>query len=202
MTSFEEPTNGFHDEISSAEAPAAAPAVVQEWAEACVRFVERATSVRLDFTSDTLSVLDHYSRSAASSVDDRAPAKALALSAVAAYLGEVIRRAHFAWWYVPDDDPRHWQLRFGDVFLRVTPYAFADIAFDQQSEDLEEGIEVDDAQQEEVSTYLANLPAVDPVEYRLPSMRYDTIGSIVAYLRALAKTEGLGDMQLTDEDYA
>ena len=66
------------------------PEAVRELAEACVGYVLGAVGVPLDYTPDTLPLLDHYLRT----VPENAAGEVLALIAPAAgaYFGEVVRR--------------------------------------------------------------------------------------------------------------
>jgi len=89
---------------------APAPAAVLDLAEACVRYVERAVGVKLDFTPETLPLLDHYIGGARDVLSGRArPTEGaepvdLVAQAAGAYLGEVIRRRHPCWWRSGDKE--------------------------------------------------------------------------------------------------
>jgi hypothetical protein len=182
------------------------PAPVLELAEACVRYVERALGVTLDYSSDTLSILDHYALSAAADLAKRPEALALVAPALAAYFGEVIRRRYDAWWYAPEGDPPGWQLRFDRIYLALVPFVFAASALGLGDEaggesESEGGMLLDEAERDEVAERLAALPPVDPDEYRLFTTRYDVIETVVVHLRARAEAQGVGDVSLSDADY-
>src|ERR1044071_4902274 len=75
-----------------------APGTIGELADACVRFVQAAVGVPLDFRPETLPLLDHY---LATRREELLAARAanpeamgLVARAAAAYFGEVVRR-HF-----------------------------------------------------------------------------------------------------------
>jgi hypothetical protein len=184
------------------------PASVLELADACVRYVERALGVTLDYAPETLSVLDHYVRSAAD-LGERPEARRLVASALAAYFGEVVRRRYDAWWHVPDGgDPSGWQLRFDRVYFALVPYAFAAAALDvapagevEEEGGEEGGMVLDPAEHDDVAERLAALPPVEPDEYRLPTTRFEVVEIVVDHLRARAEAQGLGDVHLTDDDY-
>ena len=74
------------------------PGKVIELAANCVRFVLANLKVELDFTIDTLPLLDHYIAEARASIKERPESLALTAHAIGAYLGEVIRRRHTCWW--------------------------------------------------------------------------------------------------------
>jgi hypothetical protein len=181
----------------------APPQFVVDLAESCAKFVERSIGVRPDFTSDTLSLLDHYLAAAGANVTERPEAQALVAHSAAAYFGEVIRRRFLAWWEAPSSDPSTWELRFHDVFLSFSPLSivYAAMVPASSNENTFSAFEVDEADQEEVAAYLANLPGVPEDQFYLPSTRFDTLESIVEMLRALARSRGLNDVFFTDEDY-
>ena len=101
-----------------------APETVRELAESCVRFVERAVGVKLDYELETLPLLDHYLHDARASAREKLETRELVSRAAGAYFGEVVRRRHAAWWDL-DEDAEGWQLQFEHVPLVVRPVAFA-----------------------------------------------------------------------------
>src|SRR5687767_15165113 len=54
------PEGPVRDAAASALLATAAPPAIQDLADACIRYVERAVGVRLDYTLETLPLLDHY----------------------------------------------------------------------------------------------------------------------------------------------
>ncbi len=184
--------------------PSSAPAPVLELAEACVRYVERALGVPLDYSPDTLSLLDHYARAAAAETGSRPEARRLVAAAFAAYFGEVVRRRYAAWWHLPDEaDPAGWQLRFDRIYLALVPFAFAEAALapEGEADEGDGGMVLDEAERDDVAERLALLPPVDPDEYRLPTTRYEVVEIVVDHLRARAEAQGVSDVSLSDEDY-
>src|SRR5205823_589640 len=105
------------DEEADAQAP---PANVLELAASCVRFVGQKYSVALDFTSDTLPVVDQYVRDAQKEIAERPQALAVLAGTVGAYLGEVMRREFGAFWFA-DGDYAGWRLYFTHVYLACNP---------------------------------------------------------------------------------
>src|SRR5262245_38455213 len=96
------------------------PVHVAELADACVQHVQQSLQVELDYTQDTLPILDHYLRLA----PDETPDDVLVLVAAAsgAYFGEVVRR-HFdkARWFAPEKDYGQWRVEFDECFLYLNP---------------------------------------------------------------------------------
>src|ERR1043166_8626205 len=66
-----------------------APPQVREYADQAVVYVQRALSVRLEYDSNTLPVLDHYLRTVPT---DQPAALKLVIVTSGAYFGEVVRQ--------------------------------------------------------------------------------------------------------------
>ncbi len=181
------------------------PPAILELAAACVRFV--ATMVRLepDFTSETLSLVDHYVREARREVRDRPEALPVVAAAVGAYLGEMARRAHRAWWNVASSEPRGYCLEFEAVFLRFYPVDVAHALLEGAALDDEEGelggFEVRDEDHDALAARLADL-LVTEEEYLLPSMRLEALDIVVETLLAKRTRDPLASRAFRPRDYA
>src|SRR5437868_7407822 len=118
MASGENGGNGSlpHD-LDEEPALSPPPPEVGELAEACIVYVERATGVRLDYTPETLPLLDHYVRTMRAELPTKDDLLALVAAPVGAYLGEVMRRALALAWFTPPGDYRRWRVELEDVFL-------------------------------------------------------------------------------------
>jgi len=101
-----------------------APGVVLDLADACVRFVKRALNIELDYSPDTLPLLDHYLRSASNvSKEDILN---LVVPAAGAYFGEVIRRQLGPCrWHWVDGELANCRLEFERCFLSFNPIGSA-----------------------------------------------------------------------------
>jgi hypothetical protein len=184
------------------------PAQVQELAAACVRFVATKYKVALDFSPDTLSLVDQYARDSRemSAVEDPQQAEERLVSAmpilegaIGAYLGEVIRRAHGGIWDA-DGDPSTWRVLMTRVFLAFNPIAMAHEALTLEPDDGAQ-LETDPAQREALEARLASLGQVDDTEYFAPSTRFDMIEIVVEALAAQARIDGTADVKFTRDDY-
>jgi hypothetical protein len=186
------------------EASAQPPTVVAELAEACVRFVERATGVLLDYTPDTLSLLDHYTTAAAVEAKGKPEALDLVARAAAAYFGEVVRRRYDAWWWSPGDDIAGYEVRFGPIYLSLSPYLLAcsALGIEVETEDgFLPGIVIDAEELDDIGLHLEKMPPVPEDEFVLPTTRWDVIEIVVDQLKARAEKRGLGDVTFDDRDY-
>jgi hypothetical protein len=184
------------------------PAQVQELAAACVRFVATKYKVPLDFSPDTLSLVDQYARdtrkvSAAEDLEQAEERLARAMpiveGAIGAYLGEVIRRAHGGIWDA-DGDPSTWRVLMTRVYLAFNPMAMAREALTLEHEEGSH-LETDPAQRDALEARLAALGQVDDEEYFSPSTRFDVIEIAVEALAAQARIDGVADVKFTRDDY-
>jgi hypothetical protein len=97
------------------------PGAVHELAERAVEFVRRAIGIALDYTPETLPVLDHY---LAAVPDDKHETVALLTATSGAYFGEVARRLLGGSWEENGADASAWELVLTGG-LRLLPSAFA-----------------------------------------------------------------------------
>jgi hypothetical protein len=97
------------------------PGPVHELAERTVDFVRRAIGIALDYTPETLPVLDHYLSGVP---DDNLETVALVAATAGAYFGEVARRTLGGEWGDTEGSPTEWELVVADG-LRLAPGAFA-----------------------------------------------------------------------------
>jgi hypothetical protein len=97
------------------------PAVIAELAEGCVRHVERAVGVKLDYQPETLPILDHYLVQSRQEARARPEVLSLIAQTSGAYLGEVVRRRYASWWSTEGTDPTEWQIELEAVYLAFSP---------------------------------------------------------------------------------
>jgi hypothetical protein len=186
------------------------PAPVRDLAEACVRFVERAVGVKLDYEPETLPILDHYLAGARAAAPERPEARALVAHAAGAYFGEVVRRRYPSWWRIrPDghDDPGAWRIELEPVYLSFSPVELVADALAREGEapepEARERLELEDEDRAAVAARLADLPEVSEDELRAPSTWLEVIDIAVDAIRArrLGEGEGEPDALLGPHDY-
>ena len=195
MTHHHEPgppagPNGSATQTYSAEG--GAPVTVVDLASACVKFVERAVGVRLDYTPETLPLLDHYLAQARSAAAARPEAGPLLAQAAGAYFGEVVRRRHAAWWRTEGDDPTFWRVELEAVYLAFCPVMTIQDALSLPEGDAEgeSRLELTEEDREAVAARLAELPEVDLEEYFAPTTRLEVIDIAVEAIRARKMAAG------------
>jgi hypothetical protein len=181
----------------------AAPDRVRDLAEACVRFVERAVGVKLDYEPETLPILDHYLAGARAAAGERPAAGALVAHAAGAYFGEVVRRRYPSWWRLDGDDPGAWRIELEPVYLSVGPAQLvADALYREGDPEASERLELDDEDRAAVAARLAELPQVGEDEFYALSTRLEVIDIAVEAIRARRLAEGdEGDSALGPDDY-
>lgn len=193
-----------------------APQAISDLAAGCVRFVQNALGIALDFQPETLPLLDHYIEQGRSAVCDRPELLPVLAQAIGAYFGEVVRRRHPSWWSVEGDDPATWRVQLEPVYLSFSPIQIAADALrlggpraggsggeeKEEASDAPAGFELDEEDREAVMARLADLPPVSEEEFHAPSTRLEVIDIIVEAIRARRLASGEPpDAQLRPEDY-
>jgi len=188
--------------VTSPPALAPAPPVIDELARACVRYVQEAMGMQLDYEPETLPLLDHYLASRRRDLASRPDLASLIARAAGAYFGEVVRRRVQTFWHVPTDDPSSWELRAEPVYLSFNPVA---VAHDVMSHGDEEGptsrLELDDEDRDLVEARLAELPAATENEFYSLCTWLEVIDIAVDAAKARMMRDGLGDVVFKPGDY-
>jgi hypothetical protein len=179
-----------------------APPLAAELAEACVRFVEAALGVRLDFEPETLPLLDHYVASRREELVAKPETIGLVARAAGVYFAEVVRRQFRSFWHAPSDDPSSWELRFEPVYLAFNPVA---VAYDAITHGDEAGptslFQLDDEDREAVEARLADLPPSNDEEFFSFSTRLEVVEIAVDAIKARMMSTGLGEVSFGPGDY-
>lgn len=175
------------------------PDAVREAALACVQYVQRALGVLLDFTPETLPLLDHYLAGAAGAGDE---IRELIAPAAGAYFGQVVRRIHPARWSQVGDDPMHWRLEFETCFLHFRPAELALEAILQRDEvEGGGGFQVNPTELEAVRQAIEVMGAVAVEDYYRLSTRLEVLEALVDRLMGAAVSRGQEDVYLGAEVY-
>jgi hypothetical protein len=170
------------------DSPEGTPRAVRELCDACVQYVHRATHVELDFTADTLPLLDHYLRGVREG--DEA-IRALVAPAAGAYFGEVVRGLFPARWHSPTDDWSDWRVEFERCFLHFNPVALAHEAIlGQEIVEGGAGFGVNLQESETLRDALEVLGTTTEEDYFLLSTRLEVLTVLVDRLMASAAARG------------
>jgi hypothetical protein len=103
------------------------PSHIHDLADACVRYVDQSLGIQLDFTPDTLPILDHYIENIPEEEDERAAEIVELLTpCIGAYFGEMIRRTTgSARWHDGGEDFSRYRLEFESFYLYFNPMGVA-----------------------------------------------------------------------------
>lgn len=158
---------------------------VADLATSCVRFVREAVGIELDYTSDTLPVLDHYVRARA--VQPTEEVVSLLGPTTGAYFGEVVRRSFVgARWYMAGEDYRAFRLEFDNFYLWFNPIGMAtEIILCGDAEDWNAHFSVLDETRFELEQSLARSAEVAENDYYTFSVRFDAVQQVTDLLGAL-----------------
>lgn len=181
--------------------PPPPPDAVTELAAACVRFVGSRYKIALDFTADTLPVVDQYVREAQADIEARPETLGIVAATVGAYVGEVMRREFGAFWFA-DGDHTAWRLYFINVYLACNPIGMMVEALSPEAaEGWHTHFEVDPGDADVVSARLAAIPDVEAELFALPTTRMEALTVVHEALRAHMESQNAGDVRFGPEDY-
>jgi hypothetical protein len=165
--------------------------------------VRRAVGVELDFTPETLPVLDHYASTVKADIESRPELLTLTASALGAYFGEVVRNRIPGFWRLPSQNMHDWSVCSSVVFLSFNPIGVAyDALFRSNEHDGPRSmLRVAAEDREYLSRRLETLPPVPEDEYFLFSTRFEVIEVAAEALHARLEEEGYSETEYTEEDY-
>lgn len=201
------PDEGVHNHIpmppESGEELEAPPDEIAELVGMCVEAVARAAGVGLDFTADTLPILDHYVSLATASARERPELLPLLSHSVGAYFGELLRRELSGFWRIPSANVHDWALCARHVFLWINPFgvAFDALAGDSEHEGPRSQLHVAPEYRAAVDARLALLPEVPPEEFFLLATRFEVIQLAAETLAVEMSNAGYSDTEFELEDY-
>lgn len=155
----------------------AAPEVVSDLADSCRRFVEKALGVSLDYTQDTLPILDHY---LGGSEDMTEEVLGLVAPACGAYFGEVVRR-HFGEgeWQCPEGEYSDFRLTLPSSSIAFNPIGIAiEVALGEDVEDWGAHYQVPPADREPARAAVERLGDVTEETYYTFAIRFDVLVQI------------------------
>jgi hypothetical protein len=180
------------------------PDPIVEFAGACLEYVRRALGFELDFTAETLPVLDHYVSTVRETLTARPEIPGLVARAAGAYFGEVVRTVVPGFWRVPSANVHDWQLCSRVAFLWVNPVGIAYDAIHGSSEHDGPRSMLRCAPEDRpfLERRLATVPPVPEDQYFLFTTRLEVLEVANEALHARLEEQGYGDTELGDDDYA
>jgi hypothetical protein len=170
----------------------AAPAPIDDLAQACSRFVKEALSLDLDFAPETLPILDHYARTRAGAGEAREEVRDLLTPSLGAYFGEVVRRSiPGVRWRVPADgeDYASYRLEFELIFLHFNPLGIAREVLEQDEvEGSGASFQVLDEARIALHEALEQSGGVSLDDYYSFTIRYETLELVISVLSELERS--------------
>ncbi|HEX4353323.1 MAG TPA: hypothetical protein VHZ95_10420 [Polyangiales bacterium] len=164
------------------EADSALPLQIAEWAETCRTFVKEALQLELDYTPDTLPILDHYLRVKAASASPEV--RDLLVPPLGAYFGEVVRRSmQGVRWHAPEEHYESYRVEFESVFLHFNPLGIAAEALSgEEVEGYGAHFQILDEARVPVEQALAQNDEITPDDYYSFTVRYETLELVTSLL--------------------
>ncbi|MEO0326440.1 MAG: hypothetical protein AAF447_26065 [Myxococcota bacterium] len=176
------------DDITAPASPG--PDAVRDLATACVASVRATLAFDLDFTPDTLAVLDHYAKEVVQEED--ATILQLVAPMCGAYFGEVVRRElGAARWHAPDDTYRLWRLELEPAFLHFNPLGVAlEVLRGEDAPGWYAHLQFLDDDRSLVASTTENLGAVKAEDYYRFTVRHEVVQGVAANLAEKPRLPG------------
>jgi hypothetical protein len=189
------------DEITPEEE---APDLVLELAASAFRMVKQSVKIDLDFTPDTLPLLDHHLAMARAESEQSNDLRQLIATSAGGYFGEVVRR-HIpgARWHVEANDFGVWRIELGHVFLHFNPIAMAMEALESGEVTGWSGhLEVLPQDRSLLEQALSRMGEIDEGDYYTLAVRLEVIEQVVAALESAQVARGEISRRFGPEIYA
>jgi hypothetical protein len=179
------------------------PEPIAELVRACLDYVKRALGTDLDFTPETLPLLDHYLSEARAEVTAKPELAELTAHAAGAYFGEVLRRQMRGFWRTPSASLHDFQVCSSVAFVAINPFG---VAYDALFAGTDHGgprsnLRLAAEDQGYIAARLATVPEVPEDQFFLLTTRIEVIEITVEALRARLEEQGYSETEYTPQDY-
>jgi hypothetical protein len=179
------------------------PEPIGELVRACLDYVKRSLGTELDFTPETLPLLDHYLGEVRDELSAKPELAELTAHAAGAYLGEVLRRQMRGFWRAPSASLHDYQICSSVAFVSINPFG---VAYDALYASTDHGgprsnLRLAPEDHQYVAARLATVPEVPEEQFYLLTTRLEAIEITVEALRARLEEEGYSEIEYTPEDY-
>lgn len=206
MTDGEENDHEGEDDFLAGEAPTVdepAPDSIVELYQACVGYVKAAVGIELDFSPETLPILDHYMTISRESLVAQPTVEPLLVRAVGAYFGELVRRRINGIWRIPSVDAATWRICGRSAYFAFNPVGIVAECLMQKEDGPGPSGEIRLPRQDRrlITERLALMPDVPEDEYYLLSTRLEVIEVIAETLQMAAEQGEGGGTRYEAEDY-
>lgn len=173
-----------------------APHLILELAASAFRMVKQTLKIDLDFTPDTLPLLDHHLQSARAEAAKSEELTDLLATSAGGYFGEVVRRhLPFARWHVDEKSPLEtsagWRIEFGHVFLHFNPVGVArEVLRGEDAPGWQAHLEVLPSDRSLLEGALSRMGEISEDDYYTLSVRFEVLSQVVAALEAAQVARG------------
>lgn len=180
-----------------------APEPISDLVRACLDYVKRSLGTELDFTPETLPLLDHYLSEVRDELSAKPELAQLTAHAAGAYFGEVLRRQMRGFWRLPSPNLHDFQVCSSVAFVSVNPFGVAyDALYGSTEHDgPRSNLRLAPEDHPYIAARLASVPELPDDQYYLLSTRIEAIDITVEALRARLEEEGYAELEYTPEDY-
>jgi hypothetical protein len=180
-----------------------APEPIADLVRACLDYVKRSLGTDLDFTPETLPLLDHYLSEAREALEAKPELAEITAHAAGAYFGEVLRRQMQGFWRAPSASLHDYQICSSIAFVSINPFG---VAYDALYGGTEHGgprsnLKLAPEDHGFIAARLETVPELPEDQFYLLSTRIEVIEITVEALRAKLEQEGYSEMEYTPEDY-
>lgn len=182
---------------------AGCPELISELAASCCQYVEHSVGVGLDFTPETLPVLEHYLASVRPSLAERDSLLSLLGPVVGAYFGEVVRRKFGGFWLLPGENVHDWKLCLSHVFLSLNPVgvAYDAVVGGHDHPGPRSQLNVAPEDRPALAERLLSVPPLPEDEYFTLGARLETLEIAVELLHAQKALAGYEGVIYVEDDY-
>ena len=162
---------------------------LDDLAHTCVAAVQRALGIELDFTQDTLPILDHYVSMAQGT---KAEVIELLAPMAGAYFGEVVRRSVGpARWFAPGTDYDRYRLEFENAFLHFNPLGMVvESILNGPADGWNAHLQMLPQHRESVQASLDAIGGVRDTDYYRTTLRFEAIEQVYLVVSHLALSAG------------
>jgi hypothetical protein len=162
---------------SGERARSAVPSLARE----CVADVSAALEIDLDYTADTLPLVDHFCRG----LPRDAQVLERASRTVGAYFGEVVRRRFGCRWHLSTESSLLWRLEFERCFLYFNPVGVVlELLFEGEVPGSNASFATWPDATEALVPLLDRMPPVSEEDYFKLATRFEVLETVVDFLMA------------------
>jgi len=161
------------------------PVAARELAERCIVACRTATGMILDYSEESLAVLDHW----VSQAGDKPEMVDLVAPLAGAYFGELTRRRFGAAWVMRGLEPASWRVELASFGLTWSPVAMAAEAVAGAEVDGYDATLQAGAREALVAERLAQLPPVPEDEFYSLTGRLEALEVVVDFLADLERQD-------------